>query len=156
MGSLKLLLLGLLAFLMMGTASFASAEVLQVGEDKIDMAEPPFWMSSYDEFKDLRPEQKTFYLEALTKALPKVPSLEGTDKHTLEEAAEWYQSWNILRRKLYVSCHKSSLHETCQKIAALRKEALGMFANKKKENREALGEKDADDESPAEETKKNP
>lgn len=106
--------------------------------ESIDMSEPPFYMSSYDEFHDLQPEQKELYLE---KFLPlvnaKIPSLDKVSKEKLQEASEWHETWNSIRKKLYESCQDSNLTEACDQIADVRLQALNMFANQKEENRKA-------------------
>ncbi|XGC81428.1 hypothetical protein ACES2L_02880 [Bdellovibrio bacteriovorus] len=107
--------------------------------DKIDMSAPPFWMSSYDEFKDLRADQKEFYLQKLEVSLKAIPSLEKTSREKLNEAAEWYQTWNSIRRKLYEACQNKELLKECDQIAEIRLQALDMYANQKLENRHAQG-----------------
>lgn len=120
--------------------AFASKEIFPSQESDsspINMAEPPFWMSSYDEFNDLKKSQKDFYLENLLYALPRIPSLRGKTKEQLNEASEWYQSWNQIRKKVYEFCQDQSALKTCEEIADLRLQALDMFSNQKKENRKA-------------------
>ncbi|UOE99819.1 hypothetical protein [Bdellovibrio reynosensis] len=112
---------------------------LSMAADKIDMSAPPFWMSSYDEFKDLRADQKEFYLEKLQVSLKSIPGLEKTSKSKLEEAAEWYQTWNSIRRKLYQACQDKELVKECEQIADIRIQALDMYGNQKLENRHAQG-----------------
>ncbi|MDG0816916.1 hypothetical protein [Bdellovibrio svalbardensis] len=136
----------LLAFclLSLGLTSFAKASENVEQSESIDMSEPPFYMSSYDEFHDLQPEQKEFYLE---KFLPlvntKIPSLEKVSKEKLQEASEWHETWNSLRKKLYESCQDSSLKDSCEQIAEVRIKALNLFANQKEENRKADEEEEA-------------
>lgn len=112
---------------------------LSIAADKIDMSAPPFWMSSYDEFKDLRADQKEFYLQKLEGSLKTIPGLEKTSKEKLQEAAEWYQTWNSIRRKLYEACQDKDLSKECQEISQIRIQALDMYANQKLENRHAQG-----------------
>nr|WP_295903293.1 hypothetical protein [uncultured Bdellovibrio sp.] len=120
-------LLVMIGLLTMGFTSKAKAE--------IDMSEPPFWMPSYEEFNDLQPAQKDFYLEKFMPLVAKVPGLEKLSKEKMKDATEWFQTWNSVRRKLYEACQDSSIHATCEEIADVRIDALNMFANQKQENR---------------------
>lgn len=133
-----LIVVAVLGLLTTGFTSIAKAEDREARPEKIDMTAPPFWMSSYEEFNDLRPDQKEFYLEKLLPVAGKVPGLEKLTKEKLKEASEWYQSWNSLRRKLYEACHgNSSLSATCEQAADVRIAAINMYANQKQENRHA-------------------
>ncbi|WP_373998924.1 hypothetical protein [Bdellovibrio bacteriovorus] len=108
-----------LSMMSMGVAKAAESS-------EIDMSAPPFWMSSYEEFKDLREEQKKFYLEKLVQEFKKVDALDKVTLHELKEAAEWTPSWNTIRRKLYVACQEKEMEKTCEEIADLRIAALEM------------------------------
>ncbi len=129
-------LLFALCLLSLGFTAQASGPVEQ--SESIDMSEPPFYMSSYDEFHDLQPEQKELYLEKLLPLMTaKIPSLEKVSKEKLQEASEWHETWNDLRKKLYESCQDKNLNEACDQIANVRLQALNLFSNQKEENRKA-------------------
>lgn len=134
----------LVIILTLGELSLAAKEILPSQEpdsSPINMSEPPFWMSSYDEFKDLQDSQKSYYLEKLLSAMEKVPALKTKTKEDLTEASEWYQSWNQIRKKIYEYCQDQTVLKTCEDIADIRLQALDMFANQKLENREPDREK---------------
>ncbi len=133
----------LLLAVLLGMASFSTAVAgeSESSTERIDMKGPPFWMSSYDEFNDLQPFQKEFYLEKLAPQLAKVPSLKKLTPGKLKDASEWYQDWGDIRRKLYVACSGKSLEKTCEDIAEIRIETLDLLANRKEENRKALENK---------------
>lgn len=103
----------------------------------INMSEPPFWMSSYDEFNDLQDDQKELYVKKLLPKLAGIPSLKETTKDQLKEASEWYQGWNSIRKKIYQYCLDTTVQTACEDIADVRLQALDMYANQKLENRRA-------------------
>lgn len=113
----------------------AHAEDKDAMPEEINMSEPPFWMASYDEFKDLQKFQKDYYLEKLGPELRKVPSLEEISDSKIQEAGEWYRDWNIIMRKLYVACRDKSLEATCAKVAKVRIDALNAKSNWKSEKK---------------------
>ncbi|QLY25648.1 hypothetical protein [Bdellovibrio sp. KM01] len=115
----------------------ASSVVPAPPSDEINMSEPPFWMSSYDEFHDLQSVQKEFYLEKLLPYLSGIPGLNPVSKKQLLEASEWYQGWNHIRKKVYVSCQDKERIKTCEEIANIRLQALDILSNQKEENRKA-------------------
>lgn len=126
-------ILSLVTFAVLLTVSFAQAQEISI----VDMSEPPFWMSSYDEFNDLQTEQKDFYLEQLKKELIKFPKTAGVSSQTWEDAGDWYRSWGSIRVKVYQSCLNPEFRAQCDKLADLRVETLDFFANQKLENRAA-------------------
>ena len=103
----------------------------------IDLSEPPFWMFSYDEFKDLQQDQKSFYLSHIETELKTVPSLKDVTKAGLSEASQWHEGWNIIQRKFYRACQEKDHQKTCERMENLRLQALEMHSNQKKENRQA-------------------
>jgi hypothetical protein len=105
--------------------------------DEINMSEPPFWMSSYDEFNDLQPIQKELYLEKLLPYLSEIPGLDPVSKKQLMESSEWHQGWNHIRKKVYMSCQDKERLKTCEEIADIRLQALDLLSNQKEENRKA-------------------
>ncbi len=115
----------------------ASSVVPAAPSDEINMSEPPFWMSSYDEFNDLQPVQKEFYLEKLLPYLSEIPGLDPVSKKQLLEASEWHQGWNHIRKKVYMSCQDKERQKTCEEIADIRLQALDILSNQKEENRKA-------------------
>lgn len=104
---------------------------------EMDMSEPPFWMSSYDEYKDFQPSQKEYYIANLIPALNKISGLESVSNESMEEASEWYRKWDGIRLKLYKACQKEELSEKCDEVAEVRVKALNLSGNKKEENRKA-------------------
>ncbi|AFY02678.1 hypothetical protein [Bdellovibrio bacteriovorus] len=105
--------------------------------ESIDMNEPPFYMSSYDEFADLQQDQKDLYLQKLLTLKEKIPSLDYVNKEKLDEGSEWYATWDGMRKKLYNSCQEKELIPACEEFADLRIEVLNLHANQKEENRNA-------------------
>ncbi|KYG67258.1 hypothetical protein AZI86_09645 [Bdellovibrio bacteriovorus] len=98
---------------------------------EINLQEPPFWMPSYDEFKNLRPVQKEYYLKKVLPALQKIPGLEKVSQNSLEEASIWYKSWDGVRLKLYTACLKDSLAKACDEVADVRIKTLENYSVKK-------------------------
>lgn len=103
----------------------------------INMEEPPFWLSSFEEFSDLRESQKEFYLKKLDTALDKVPALKGTTIEDLATATKSAEKWGALRLKIYEFCAEKAQSKVCENISEIRLQALDMFANQKEENRKA-------------------
>lgn len=103
-------------------------------EFPLNMNEPPFWMSSYDEFHNLRKDQREFYTKELLKEFKKVPALSNITVAKMTEASDWYEGWNEIRRKLYVACLEQSLQKTCDEFADLRVQTLNMYANQNEKN----------------------
>lgn len=105
----------------------------QEGESapEINLQEPPFWMPSYDEFKNLRPVQKEYYLKKVAPTLQKIPGMEKVSQTTLEEASIWYKSWEGVRLKLYTACLKDSLAKACDEVADVRIQTLDNYSVKK-------------------------
>lgn len=123
--------------LIAGFSTTSFADDPEARPDVIDMSVPPFWMFSYEEFSDMQQAQKDFYLEKFVPLAAKVPGLEKISKEKMKDATEWFQSWNILRRKIYESCKDPALSKTCESLADVRVDALNLFANQKQENRHA-------------------
>lgn len=134
--SLSLLLIFLLSA-SINILFFHKAEAEQDQSSTIDLSEPPFWMFSYDEFKDLQNDQKSFYLGQVESELKKIPTLNSLTKDGIKEASEWSEGWDIMQRKLYRACTEKSHQKTCERLADLRVQALDMHSNKKMENRQA-------------------
>lgn len=122
------LLVVIASFLSMGSAHASGADTEALPEE-VNLREPPFWMASYDEFKDLQPSQKDFYLEKLGPELRKILALENTTQAKLAEAAEWYKSWNSIEKKLYVACRDKKIEKDCDRIAEVRLAALSLSSN---------------------------
>ncbi|MBO9665552.1 MAG: hypothetical protein J7501_01905 [Bdellovibrio sp.] len=115
----------------------AAAKDKEAPGEQIDMSEPPYWMFSYEEFHDLQQMQKDLYMEKLLPNLAKVPRLDPVSKKELEDAGEWFQSWNRIQRKVYEACQDKEMLVTCEELSDIRLEALDMLSNKKLENRKA-------------------
>jgi hypothetical protein len=130
----SLLLLSLSAF---AEETELSSVVAPASSDEINMSEPPFWMSSYEEFKDLQQFQKDLYLEKLLPYLSKIPALDPVTKKQLQDATEWYQDWNRIRVRVYRACQDKEMLKTCEEIADIRLQALDLLSNQKEENRKA-------------------
>lgn len=130
------------AILLCTTSSYADKSnksdiVVPAATDEINMSEPPFWMSSYEEFNDFQPEQKEFYLEKLLPYLSKIPTLDPVSKKQLKDASEWFQDWNRIRKRVYMACQDKEMFKTCEEIADIRLQTLDMLSNQKEENRKA-------------------
>ncbi|MFM6928318.1 MAG: hypothetical protein ACKOX6_07630 [Bdellovibrio sp.] len=114
----------------------AAKDINAPGEE-LNMSEPPFWVSSYEEFQDLQKFQKDFYLEKLLPLLKEVPRLEPVSKKQLQEASEFFQEWNRIRKKIYEACQEKDMKKECRKIENIRLQALNLLSNQKLENRKA-------------------
>ncbi|WP_413290287.1 hypothetical protein [Bdellovibrio sp. HCB337] len=125
-------------FIVVVLVNFLAASLAMAGKDilpsqepdssPINMSEPPFWMSSYDAFKDLRESQKDYYLEKVLPLITQIPSLNKKTKKDLDEAREWYQSWDQIRKKVYIYCQDKSVEKTCNEIADVRLKTFDLFA----------------------------
>ncbi|QDK36673.1 hypothetical protein [Bdellovibrio sp. NC01] len=121
------------ALLLLCFASTSFAE-----EKFLDMSEPPFYMPSYDEFKNLQQDQKEFYLDKVLPLAKDLPNLGKLNKSQLDEASEWYEGWGDIRKKVYLSCQDDKDNEeTCDKLVDLRVDAINLKANQKEQNRDA-------------------
>lgn len=118
----------------------AAAKDVNAPGEEINMSEPPFWVSSYEEFQDLQKFQKDFYLDKLYPHLKEIPQLEPVSKKELHEASEFYQEWNRIRKKIYVACQDKEMKKECSKIGHIRLQALDFLSNQKLENRQATEE----------------
>lgn len=147
---MKRKIVGLLFIIVGFTASFAfaksnslsprpgnAAKDINAPGEEINMSEPPFWVSSYEEFQDLQKFQKDFYLEKLLPHLKEVPRLEPVSKKQLQEASEFFQEWNRIRKKIYEACQEKNMKTECAKIEEIRLQALNLLSNQKLENRQA-------------------
>ncbi|MBX3039722.1 MAG: hypothetical protein KF789_03305 [Bdellovibrionaceae bacterium] len=111
---------------------FASAD------DSIDFSKPPFWMPSYDEMRNLKPEQLDFYARGFEKIAQEFPALKGLKKTQVLEATEWVEGWTAMQTKLYRACQWEKHYQaSCEKAADLRVNMLMLRGNKKAENRAA-------------------
>lgn len=95
-----------------------------------DLSEPPFIMSSYDEFSDLQKEQKETYLQGLILNFKSVPSLKEYDATKLDEASEWNESWDLIRKSVYNYCDDNGTMKVCAELADLRVKTLETYALK--------------------------
>lgn len=95
-----------------------------------DMSEPPFFMSSYDEFNDFQKEQKESYLKEMVLTFKEVPALKVHDAAKLEEASEWYASWDLIRKSVYDYCDENQTAKVCKNLADLRVKTLNDYALK--------------------------
>jgi hypothetical protein len=99
---------------------------------EIDMSEPPFWVSSYDEFKDLSKEQKAFYIGKLGSAIKLIPSLKKMKKDDFLQASKDEEAWSEMRKKVYLYCADKTVVKNCESFAAIRKQALELGLSRKK------------------------
>jgi hypothetical protein len=128
---MRILILFILLHLFVANLAFAGKEILPSQEpdsSPINMSEPPFWMSSYDEFNDLKDSQKAVYLENLFPMLQKVPALSAKTKENLNEASSWHESWEHIRKKIYEFCQDKESLDTCKGFADVRIKAFDVFA----------------------------
>lgn len=111
----------------------------------INMAEPPFWLSSYDEFNDFQDDQKDLYVQKLLPKLAAIPALKETTKAQLKEASEWHQGWTSMRIKIYQYCLDKSTLPVCEDIESVRGEVLDLYSHSGREGaeREPAEEKEA-------------
>jgi hypothetical protein len=93
---------------------------------EIDFSEPPFWMFTYDEYSDLQEPQKKFYLENAGPAIRKIDGLENILQSKLDEAPEWYKSWDGIAKQVYIACRNEKLNGACKELAAVRVSTLKM------------------------------
>lgn len=107
--------------------SFAEGKVEKDPEalpEAIDFSEPPFWMFTYDEFSDLQPFQKKYYIEKALPAIRKIEGMEDLASARWMEASEWYKTWDAIAKQVYVACRTKKLESRCRDLASIRKEAL--------------------------------
>jgi len=139
----SLLLVAVVLFSMMGV-NHAFAETSSP-TPTVDLSEPPFWMPSYEEFSDLKPDQKSFYVNTLHPALSQIPALKTKTLDQLKEAGKWQESWDYIRTKIYQFCkdkeNDKEAIKTCEAIANVRTQTLAIHANQKLENREAAAKR---------------
>lgn len=102
----------------------------------INMSEPPFWVSSYDEFNDFQDDQKELYVKKLLPKLSAIPALKEMTKSQLQEASEWHQGWNSMRVKIYHYCLDKSTQPVCDDIESVRGEVLDMYSHSGREGAE--------------------
>ena len=95
-----------------------------------DMSEPPFIMSSYDEFHDFQKEQKESYLKEMVLTFKEVPALQTHNAAKLEEASEWYASWDLIRKSVYDYCDENLKAKVCKNLVDLRVKTLNDYALK--------------------------
>lgn len=117
--------------------SFGSAHA---GDNKERFAEPPFWMMSYDEYKDVTPAQQDYYLKELFPKISKLSTLHGVKAATLLEGADWAATWDSTMEKVYKACDAKENAGLCDDIAEVRGQTLEMAGTQKLENRQAAEE----------------
>lgn len=117
--------------------SFGSAHA---GDNKERFAEPPFWMMSYDEFKDVTPAQQDYYLKEVFPKISKLSTLHGVKATTFLEGADWAATWDMTMSKVYKACDAKENASLCDDIAEVRGQALEMAGTQKLENRQAAEE----------------
>jgi len=118
----------LFVFTIFMVSMMVSIEAL--AKDVRDMSEPPFIMSSYDEFNDMQTEQKEAYLKALELNFKAIAPLKENDSKKLEEASEWYPSWNHIRKVVYDYCEEKEAEKNCEKLMDIRVKILSNYAMK--------------------------
>ncbi len=136
----KFMLSLLLIFLASASLHLFFIQQAEADDEKaspINLSEPPFWMFSYDELKDLKENQKSFYLKNIEAELKKISTLGKVTEDFLIEASQWYERWNILQRKVSRACLEKQSTNTCSKLARLRLQTLDLRSNQKLENRRA-------------------
>lgn len=101
-----------------------------LAQEALNMSEPPFIMSSYDEFNDMQKEQKDAYLKDLELAFKDIPALKVHTSEKLTEASEWYPSWDLIRKSVYEYCQENIASKNCEKITDLRIKALDSYSVK--------------------------
>lgn len=107
--------------------AMADKPVITAAPVTIDYSAPPFWLASYDEFKNLKQQQKAFYLGKLYPEFNKIPALKATTRGALIESSRVSDQWLEIRKKLYEYCADKSVVKTCDEIADLRVQALNYF-----------------------------
>ena len=112
----------------------------RAGDLKERFAEPPFWMMSYDEFKDVTPAQQDYYLKELFPKISKLPTLHGIKPATFLEGADWAATWDSTMEKVYKACDAKENAQLCDDVAEVRGQALEMAGTPKLENRQAAEE----------------
>jgi len=104
--------------------TLSSAGATAASNKKIDFQEPPFWMTSFAEFQDLRQKQKDFYVDQLASVLTTVPELKTIDKATLLQSAKKTSHWDSVMTEVYRFCNQSKNQKVCERIADTRLKTL--------------------------------
>ncbi|HRO68118.1 MAG TPA: hypothetical protein PL182_11185, partial [Pseudobdellovibrionaceae bacterium] len=60
---------------LLGLLFVTLASGLASADDSIDFSRPPFWMPSYDEMRNLKPDQLDFYARGFEKIARDIPAL---------------------------------------------------------------------------------
>jgi hypothetical protein len=110
--------------------SISAADYSSVNVRAVNFSEPPFWMLSFDEFKDLRPEQKNFYIKRLREELLKIPQSPSLSQDQWSEAKKDSKSWSQFMTKVYQFCMQNKKTKACAKLTDTRVATLEMFAVK--------------------------
>lgn len=116
------------AFLLL---SLLTVSLAARAEGEIDLSSAPIYMTSFDEYKNYQPDQKEYYLTHMVPALQKIDKLESITRESMEEASDWYKSWDGIRLKLYRACQNKKLQKKCEEIADIRIQTLDILAIKK-------------------------
>ena len=119
-----------IAFVVTVFAISMMASIEALAKDVRDMSKPPFIMSSYDEFNDMQKEQKEAYLKALELSFKAIAPLKENDSKKLEEASEWYPTWDHIRKVVYDYCEAKDAEKNCDKLIDLRIKILSNYAMK--------------------------
>lgn len=144
-------LMSLFVLMMLLQVQSAKAKDLSPDADlgpTINMAEPPFWLSSYDEFNDFQDDQKELYVKKLLPKLSAIPALKEMTKTQLQEASEWHQGWTSMRIKIYQYCLDKSTQPVCDDIESVRGEVLDMYSHSGREGAEREPAEEAEAPSP--------
>ena len=134
------LLVGFCCLVLLGHYAKAQSSY---GSEKylVNMSGPPFWMSAYEEFKNLRKDQKDFYLKNLKEDYKKIPDLGKVTDKQWDMAIEDKETWDGLRRNLYVACQNPGFNKVCLRMADARVDAINMYQNQSERNLKALQKK---------------
>lgn len=103
----------------------ASAE-----SEKIDFAEPPYWMPSFDEISDLAWSQKNYYFKNALPLLKKMNSYNKTSEADLKNWVADRTDWEKLMTNVYTECTKPTPDKSCKKLEDVRVDAINLEGRK--------------------------
>lgn len=97
---------------------------------KIDFAEPPYWMPSFDEISDLAWTQKNYYFKNALPLLKKMDAFNKTSETDLKNWVSDRTDWEKLMTHVYTECGKPTPDKSCKKLEDVRVDAINLEGRK--------------------------
>ncbi|MGZ3802306.1 MAG: hypothetical protein ACXVCL_19225 [Bdellovibrio sp.] len=102
--------------------AFAKNDVCPSRTQMQKMAEPPFYLSDFDEFVKLSRAQKKLYLKSLgslTSANSLIPNSNKLETESFDEC-----QWENLRLSIFETCSKNKEKKLCDQLKEIRLNSL--------------------------------